>query len=88
MSMDNQQLLQSLNKLTVAIERMYKLQDLTHRKHFYWTRFWGGAFMGLGFTFGTTIFTGIIIWLGTQINIIPYVGQFVKDIIEFVELNS
>lgn len=84
----NQQLLESMQKLTASVEKLYKLQDMSGKRHFYWTRFWGGAFMGLGFAFGTSALAAAGVWILSRIGIVPIVGEFVKDIIEFIELNS
>ena len=53
-----------------------------------WHNFLAGVAWGLGITVGATIFLAIGGFLLSKINLIPIIGTFVVQIVEFVQYNS
>lgn len=53
-----------------------------------WHNFLAGITWGLGVTVGATIFLAIGGFILSQINLIPIVGTFVVQIVEFVQHSS
>lgn len=54
------------------------------RKHIFFNNFLGGIAWGLGATVGVSIFLAILAFVVSQINLIPYVGEFVSSIASYV----
>lgn len=54
------------------------------RKHIFFNNFLGGIAWGLGATVGVSIFLGILAFILSKINVIPYVGEFVSGIASYV----
>ena len=46
--------------------------------------FLGGLAWGLGATVGVAIFFAVIGFIGSQIGIVPFIGSFVADVIQFI----
>jgi len=53
-----------------------------------WHNFLAGVAWGLGITVGATIFLAIGAFILSKINLIPIIGTFVVQIVEFVQYNS
>lgn len=50
-----------------------------------WHNFLGGIAWGLGITIGAAIILAFGGFLISQINLIPIIGEYVKDIAEYVQ---
>jgi hypothetical protein len=58
-------------------------QNLSKRKIIF-NNFLGGIFWSLGATVGLAIIFAFLTLLANNIDIVPFVGNFVSDIIDFV----
>ena len=61
--------------------RMTKKEIMTNN-------FLGGVFFGLGTTIGVSIILAILGFIATKINLVPYVGNFISDILRYVLKNN
>ena len=59
-----------------------------NKREMMWNNFLGGLSWALGAIVGTAIILGLLSLLATQVNLIPIVGSFVSDIIDFVIKNN
>lgn len=59
-----------------------------NKKEMMWNNFLGGMAWALGAVIGTAIILGLLTLLSSQINLIPIVGGFISDIIDFVLKNN
>lgn len=50
----------------------------------FYNNFLGGVAWGLGATFGVSIIVAILAFIGSQANLVPIVGSFVSEVIDFV----
>lgn len=66
-----------------AHEKLYR-----SRKRIIVDNFLGGISWSLGVTFGATIVFALIAFILTKINYVPIVGQFILNILKFVNDNS
>lgn len=54
------------------------------RSEIFFNNFIGGIAWGLGATFGVSLIVAILGFIATQANLVPVVGSFVSEIIDFV----
>jgi len=54
------------------------------RGEIFFNNFIGGIAWGLGATFGVSLIVAILGFIATQANLVPVVGSFVSEIIDFV----
>lgn len=54
------------------------------RLHIFYNNFLGGMAWGLGATFGVSILIASLAFIGSQADLVPIVGSFVSDVIDFV----
>lgn len=91
---NNNQLISLLNKkidnMSLKMEKM-KFVDyvyfLEHPKKMLWANFVGGLARGFGIAIGFTLLGAIAVYILNkivQINL-PYIGQFVSDIVDIVQ---
>lgn len=59
-------------------------QIYNKRSTIFVNNFIGGIAWGLGATFGVSILIAILGFVASQANLVPIVGSFVSDIINFV----
>lgn len=94
MSNNNNQLINALNKkiddMSLKMEKM-KFVDyvyfLEHPRKMLWANFVGGLARGFGIAIGFTLLGALAIYILNkivQINL-PYIGQFISDIVEIVQ---
>ncbi len=94
MSNNNNQLINALNKkiddMSLKMEKM-KFVDyvyfLEHPRKMLWANFVGGLARGFGIAIGFTLLGALVIYILNkivQINL-PYIGQFISDIVEIVQ---
>lgn len=66
-----------------------KFEDIhKNRKEIFINNFIGGIAWGLGATFGVSILIAILGFIASQANLVPIVGSFVSDVINFVLQNN
>jgi hypothetical protein len=57
------------------------------KKHIFFNNFLGGVAWGIGATIGATIIVAVLTFILREINLIPFVGDFVTNIAERVLQN-
>lgn len=60
-------------------ERIYR-----SKKSMMWNNFLGGIAWGLGVTIGLSIILAVLSFIGSKVDFIPVIGEFVARINEFV----
>lgn len=60
------------------------IQNYTSPRKLLWTNFLAGLARGLGLTIGTAIVLAILGWLLSQFLSIPIIGDYVKQLIDYV----
>ena len=58
------------------------------RKHIFTNNFIGGLAWGLGVTVGLTAFLALLTFIAAQIDIVPFVGDFIQNVINYILENS
>jgi len=58
------------------------------RKQIFTNNFIGGLAWGIGVTLGLSIFVAALAFIGSKINLVPVVGDFVSNVINYILLNS
>lgn len=58
------------------------------KKEVLFNNFLGGIAWGLGVTIGLSIVLALLGILSNAIGLIPFIGEFVKQIIEYIQQNS
>lgn len=66
----------------------YEKVNRTNKKEIIINNFIGGIAWGLGVTVGLSIIFGILSFILNQINLIPVIGTFVSQIIDFISNNN
>jgi hypothetical protein len=64
-------------------ENIYK-----SRKRILADNFLGGIAWGLGVTIGLTVFFAVLAFIGRNIDLVPVVGEFVANVINYIVTNS
>lgn len=86
--MDRHDLAQEIKLLRQEVERLndhrfFKIHDK------FWTMLWHslarGLMMGLGTVVGATVLLSILVWTLSQIQFLPIVGEWAREIIEIVQ---
>jgi len=89
--MDQEQekkLAESVETLANLVDRLRKeryLQIIDDKKKFMWYSFLNGAARGLGFMIGSTIILALTIWLLYNLVGVPVLGEWVADLLNFIE---
>lgn len=47
-----------------------------HRFKLYWMNFWRGIFFGFGSAIGATLLIWLLLWFLSQLQTLPYIGEF------------
>lgn len=58
------------------------------KKEIFLNNFLGGVAWGLGATVGVSIFFAIMAFLVNKVNLIPFVGNFVTEVIKYILQNN
>lgn len=58
------------------------------RKEIFANNLLGGFAWGLGATIGIAIFFAALAFIGTHINFVPIVGNFISDVIAYILTNK
>jgi hypothetical protein len=65
-----------------------KLQiELNQRKKLV-NSFAAGIFFGVGSAIGATIVFGLIIFVLGQLNTVPFVGEYIQDIVDYIQQST
>ena len=85
-----------LKKLEQAIEQLNTILQQSHiedisyflgsKKRMFWMNFFAGIFRGFGIGIGFTIITAIVIIILQKIVMlnIPVIGEYIADIVDFI----
>lgn len=58
------------------------------KKHIFFNNFIGGVAWGLGASVGVSILFALLGFIASQANLIPFIGGFVSEVIDFVLQNN
>jgi len=80
----------SINSYTERRARHQLLEELfydfhTNRYHVYWMNFLRGLCFGFGTLLGGTVLVAILIWFLGQFDSLPYIGEYIRNIINAVK---
>ena len=76
-----------IERLAVQLERanFAEYVQLTQRPwRIVWLNFVGGMARGLGVAVGFTLITAALVYLLQQMTVLPYIGDFIADIVRIV----
>lgn len=85
------ELTKQVKELTKEIGKLKSMEFIQVFKHpwkFLWFSFLKGLMVGFGSVLGASVLVGLFIFLLGQISFVPYLGDFVEDIISQVQINS
>lgn len=78
----------ALAKLIRQLRSERYLQMVENRKKFLFYNFLSGVVRGVGFTLGTGIILGLILWILSQLITIPIIGEWVSSLINYIQENK
>ena len=78
----NREVLIELRRLNIALERF------NQKRRYYALSLTGGMARGFGAALGASLIFAIVLALASRMVTVPVVGEYVKDVIEFVRHNS
>lgn len=61
------------------------LRIIDNPKKFLFYNFLTGLVSGVGFAVGATIIFALIVWLLSKLTIIPFLGNFIADILDYIQ---
>lgn len=85
------ELTKQVKELTKEIGKLKNMEFIQVFKHpwkFLWFSFLKGLMVGFGSVLGASVLVGLFIFLLGQISFVPYLGDFVEDIISQVQINK
>ena len=85
------ELANEVKKLTKEVRKLKDLEFLRVFKHpwkFMWFSFLKGLMVGFGSILGASVLVGFFVYLLAQISFVPYVGDFVEDILLQVQIEK
>ncbi len=66
-----------------------KFEDIhKNKREIFFNNFLGGIAWGLGATFGVSILIALLGFIASQANLVPIVGSFVSEVVNFVLKNN
>lgn len=80
---------QAVEQLNTILQKSH-IEDISYflgsKKRMFWMNFWGGIFRGFGIGIGFTIVTAIVIIILQKIVMlnIPVIGEYLSDIVDFI----
>ena len=80
--------LKELTKEVSKLKSMEFIQVFKHPWKFMWFSFLKGLMVGFGSVLGASVLVGFFIFLLGQISFVPYLGDFVEDIISQVQIDK
>jgi Domain of unknown function (DUF5665) len=80
-------LVKEVKELTKEVKSLKKLEFVKVLKHpwkYMWLSFLHGLMVGFGWVIGASVLVAMLIYILAQIQFVPYIGDFVTDIIDEV----
>jgi len=80
-----------VKKLTKEVKKLKNLEFLRVFKHpwkFMWFSFLKGLMVGFGSILGASVLVGFFIYLLGQISLIPFIGDFVEEILLQIQIDK
>ena len=87
----NHQLLALTNEVRKLREHLEKLhlqrytQNLLNTRRLAWLGLMYGLLGGLGAVLGATLGLALLLWILSRLEVVPYIGKFVADIVKIVQ---
>ncbi|NIA02244.1 MAG: hypothetical protein GWP15_02575 [Nitrospirae bacterium] len=81
-------LAKEVKELTKEVKKLKKLEFIKILKRpwkYMWMSFLHGLMVGFGWVIGASVLVALLIYLLAQIQFVPYLGDFVTDVIEEVK---
>lgn len=75
----------ALQKIVNQLQLRQYLQLEDNPKKFLFYNFIVGIIRGLGFAIGVSLIFALILWILTQLIIIPIVGDWIVDLLNYIE---
>ena len=77
-----------VRKLRELLERLrlqQYIQNLLNTRRLAWIGLMYGILGGLGAVLGATVGLALLIWILSRLEVVPYIGKFVAEIIKIVK---
>lgn len=77
-----------VRKLRELLERLrlqQYIQNLLNTRRLAWIGLMYGVLGGLGAVLGATLVLALIIWILSRLEVLPYIGKFIADIVRIVK---
>jgi len=75
----------TLTKLVEQLRSKRYLQMIDNPKRFLFYNFLSGIARGVGFAFGASLIFALIVWLLSQLTIIPFLGDWIVALLDYVQ---
>lgn len=75
----------TLAKLVKELRSKRYLQMLDNPKKFLFYSFLSGIARGVGFAFGASLIFAFIIWILSQLTIVPLLGDWIVALLEYIQ---
>lgn len=85
------ELTKEVKALTKEVEKLKDLEFMRvfhHPAKFMWFSFLKGMMVGLGSVLGATVLVALLLFILSKISLVPVVGDFVKDIMQEIEISQ
>jgi len=77
-----------LTKEITKLKRLEFIQILKHPWRLMGLSLLKGVMVGFGSVLGATVLVALVVYILSQISLVPVVGDFVKDIIQEIQMTS
>jgi hypothetical protein len=78
-----------LLELRLLRSQLEKYKNITeHRTKYLSLLFLSGVVHGVGIILGMTLVVGVLLWLLSQLTIIPIIGDWLNALVSYIEANS
>jgi len=74
-----------LRELLESLRLQQYIQNLLNTRRLAWIGLMYGALGGLGAVLGATLGLALLIWILSRLEVVPYIGKFIADIVKIVQ---